>query len=189
MTLLVLALVAFGIVHNASAIPRLRNWATRVFGRAHGAVHGLASLILLVATLLAFRFVDATPLYQTPWWGTPANFVLSLVAFVCVGIFLFRGSWRNRLKFPVAYAVTFWSSGHVLANGDMRSTVFFLGFLGIALVHVFLTTRLTKWQASDVRAGHNILSVLFGIALYGIMAQVHTVIAGVPVIDLAGFAR
>ena len=189
MTLLVLALLGFGIVHNASAIPRARNWANRVFGKAHGAFHGIASTILLIAVLTAFRFADAEPLYQIPAWGIPANFVLCLVAFVCVGIFLFRGSWRNRLKFPVAYAVTFWCAGHVLANGDTRSTVFFLGFWGIALLHVFLVSRLTQWRAGDVRAGHNALSVLFGIALYGIMAQIHTVIAGVPVIDLAGFAR
>jgi hypothetical protein len=35
-----------------------------------------------------------------------------------------------------------------------------------------------------VREGHNMLSILAGVALYGVAIQLHVVFAGVPVIQL-----
>ena len=36
------------------------------------------------------------------------------------------------------------------------------------------------------RAGHDLMSILAGIALYGLMTQLHIVLIGVPVVTLGG---
>jgi uncharacterized membrane protein len=186
MTLLVLALLAFAVVHLVPAIPRAKAAAKASLGRAYGPVYGVASLLLLVAAIAAFRNADVEPLYDVPTWGAHANFGLTLLAFIFVGIFLFRGSWRNRLGYPMAIATVIWAAGHLLANGDTRTTVFFVGFAVIALLQAFLSSRLVDRVASEERGGHNLLSVLFGVALYGIMAQIHGAVIGVPVVTLVG---
>jgi uncharacterized membrane protein len=123
--------------------------------------------------------------YTVPSWGRHANFLLTLVAFIFVGIFMFRGSWRNVVKYPMGLAVGLWAFGHLLANGDSRSVVLFGGFALIAALQVFCFSRLIDRVPSEVRGGHNMLSVLFGIAAYAVMAQMHGALIGVPVFDLA----
>lgn len=189
MVLLVLALLAFAFVHLIPAIPRAKANAKARFGKAYGPVYGMASLLLLVLALVAFRHAPSVDVYQPALWGAHANMLLTLIGFVFLGIFLFRGTWRNRLKYPMLMAVGFWALGHLLANGDGRSVVFFGGFAVIAGLQVFLSSRLVEWVPSEHRNGHNLLSVLFGIAAYGVVAQLHSVIAGEPVFNLAAIVN
>ena len=184
MTLLALCIFVFGIVHLNTAIPKWRDHARKTFGKGYGPVYGVLSLLLLVACLWAFRNAEVQPLYEPPAWGRHANFGLSLIGFVFVGIFLFRGSWRNALKYPMAVGVSMWALGHLLANGDTRAILLFGGLALFAILHAVLKSRSGTFVPSEVRTGHNLMSVLAGVALYGLAAQLHVVIAGVPLVTL-----
>lgn len=189
MIILVLLLAGFAAVHVIPAIPRAKAAAQQSLGKGYGAAYGLASLVLLGLCVWAFRQADPGFVYDPPVWGRHANFLLSLVAFLFIGIFLARGSWRNRVRYPMAIAVVFWAAGHLLANGEARSVIFVAGLAGAALLHAFLASRLTERMPSEERGGHNLLSILFGLALYGVMAQLHGVLIGMPVINLAAFSQ
>lgn len=189
MTLLVLALVLFAAVHILPAIPRAKAAAKTALGKTYGPVYGIATLVLFGFAIWAFRQAEAGYLYAPPEWGSHANFLFTLIAFILVGIFLARGTWRNRLRYPMGLAVLFWAAGHLMANGEARSVVFILGIAAAGLLHVFFASRLNSFQPSPERQGHNFLSVLFGIALYGLMVQLHGAIVGVPVIDISGFKQ
>jgi uncharacterized membrane protein len=182
MFLLAILLVGFAGLHLLPAIPRLRNLAKRNFGKAYGPAYGIGSLMLLIGAIAAFRAAPVADVYDVPNWGKHSNFILTLFAFIFVGIFMFRGSWRNLVKYPMAVAVLLWAAGHVLANGDSRSLMFFGSFAVIALVQVFVHSRLEE------RAGHNMLSILFGIAAYGVFAQLHGALIGVPVFNIQGLS-
>ena len=110
--------------------------------------------------------------------------LLTLIAFIFLGIFLFRGSWRQTVRFPMAFAAIFWASGHLLANGDLASIILFGGFLAYAVLHMVIGTLNGVRPSPVVRDGHNLLSVLGGIALYGVMTQLHMALIGVPVFQL-----
>jgi uncharacterized membrane protein len=183
MTLLVVAVLLFGLLHLVPAVPAVKAGAQGLLGKAYGPVYGIGSLLLLVLALWAFRQADATFLYEVPDWGRHANFALSLLGFVCLGIFLFRGSWRVALRFPMGLAVVLWSMGHLVANGDVKTAVLFGGLAVAATLHVLLAFN-RQADAAIVRKGHNLISVLAGIALYGVAAQAHQVIAGVPLVQL-----
>jgi uncharacterized membrane protein len=184
MTLLAVCIFLFGIVHLNTAIPQWRSHARQTFGKAYGPVYGILSLALLAACLWAFRIAEVQQLYEPPAWGRHANFAFSLVGFVLLGIFLFRGSWRNSLKYPMALGVSIWAFGHLLANGDTRTTLLFSGLAAFAILHAILRSRSGPFVPSEVRNGHNLLSVLAGVALYGLAAQLHTIIAGVGLVTL-----
>ncbi len=188
MILLVLAILAFAVVHAIPAIPRAKSAAIEKLGRGYGPAYGIASLLLLIACIAAFRLAPSHVLYVEPAWGRYANFALTLVAFILAGIFLFRGSWRNHIRYPMALATAFWVAGHLLANGDTRSLVLFGGLGLAAALHTFLFSRLNQWRPADVRAGHNLISVLAGGGLYGVMSQLHGALIGVAVFNLAGVA-
>lgn len=183
-------LLAFGVLflaaqHLVAAVPPLKARLKAMVGeKAYGPVFGLASLAGLAVIVLGWRSAGFVPVYDPPEWGRHANFGLTLLAFICFGIFLFRGSWRQKLRFPMAFAVILWAAGHLLANGDLRSVILFGGLLAYAVLHIMIGAANGVRPTPLVREGHNLLAVLAGVALYGVMAQLHGALIGVPVVQL-----
>jgi uncharacterized membrane protein len=184
MIMLVLAILAFVLLHIALV---MRGMKDRTHGNGKGSFQPIyigLNLLALIAVVWAFRNSGNFEIYDAPAWGRYANFCLTLLAFVCVGIFLFRGSWRRALRFPLAIGVILCGTGHLLANGDAANILFFAGLMLTSVVHVLLVARVQPVVQSEQRSGHNLLSVMFGIALYAVFSQLHGVITGVPVMEL-----
>ncbi len=183
-------LLGFGVLvlslqHLMAAAPPLKAWVkSRVGDWAYGPVFGVASLVGIIIIVLGWRSAGFAPVYDPPEWGRHANFGLTLIGFIFLGIFLFRGSLRQKLRFPMAFAIIFWAVGHLLSNGDLRSVILFGGLLTYAVLHIIIGTANGVRPSSEVRSGHNLLAVLAGIALYGLAAQLHGALIGVPVVQL-----
>ena len=183
-------LLAFGVLftaamHLVAAVPPLKQrLKAKVGEKAYGPVFGIASVAGIAIIVLGWRSAGFVPVYDPPEWGRHANFLLTLVAFICLGIFIFRGSLRQKLRFPLAVGTVFWAVGHLLANGDLASIILFGGFLLYALAHIVIGTVNGVRPSPEVRGGHDLVSVLIGIALYGVMAQLHGALIGVPVFQL-----
>lgn len=184
MILLGLGVVLFAACHLALAVPQANAALKTRFGKLYGPGFGLLSLIPLALIVLGWRMSPFVPVYEPPSWGRIATFILVLAAFLCLGIFLFRGSFRQHLRFPLAWAVVFWSVGHLFANGDEASLVFFGGMLTYALAHLGLGLANGIHPSPVVRQGHDVISLLIGAALYGVVAQLHVLFTGVPVVSL-----
>ena len=185
MILLAFGVLASSLLHLVAAVPSLKARLKAAVGaRAYGPVFGIASLIGIVIIVLGWRMAEFVRVYDAPEWGMLANFGFTLVAFICLGIFLFRGSFRQRLRFPLAIGVIFWSIGHLFANGDLASFILFGGFLIYAVAHIVLGTANGVRPSPEVRSGHDLIAVVIGVALYGVMAQLHGALIGVPVFQI-----
>lgn len=185
MFLLALGVFLLAAMHLVAAVPSLKSRIKSGLGeRAYGPVFGIVSLLAIALIVLGWRASDFVPVYDPPEWGRHANYLLTLIAFIFLGIFLFRGSLRQKLRFPMAFAVIFWAVGHLLANGDLASVILFGGLLVYAVLHVVIGLANGVRPSPEVRGGHDLLSVLAGIALYGVMAQLHGALIGVPVFQL-----
>ncbi|MGE0238841.1 MAG: NnrU family protein [Parvibaculaceae bacterium] len=185
MILLGLGVVLFALCHLTLAVPQANAALRRSFGKFYGPGFGLISLVPLALIILGWRMSPFVPAYEPPSWGRIATFVLVLLAFLCLGIFLFRGRWRQLLRFPLAWAVVFWSLGHLFANGDAASLILFGGMLIYALAHLVLGWANGIRPSTVIRQGHDVISVMFGVALYGVVAQLHALFTGVPVVTLS----
>lgn len=185
MILLFIGVLLTALMHLVAAVPSLKaRIKARVGDRAYGPLFGIASIIGIVIIVLGWRASDFIFVYDPPEWGRHANFLLTLIAFICLGIFIFRGSLRQKLRFPMAFAAIFWATGHLLANGDMASIILFGGFLAYAVAHIVIGVMNGVRPSPEVRGGHDLLSVVMGIALYGVMAQLHGALIGVQLVQL-----
>jgi uncharacterized membrane protein len=185
MILLGLGVVFFALCHLTLAVPKANGALRRKFGKFYGPGFGLLSLIPLMLIILGWRMSPFVPIYDPPSWGGIATFILVLLAFLCLGVFLFRGRWRQLLRLPLAWGVAFWSLGHLLANGDAASLVLFGGMLIYALAHLTLGFVNDIRPSPVVRQGHDVISVVIGVTLYGVVAQLHALFTGVPVVTLS----
>lgn len=185
MTLLAIGVVLFTLLHLGAVIPAWKARLKLATGeRLYGPLFGIASLACLGLIVAGWRLADFVPVYDPPSWGWYANYGLTLLAFLSLGIFLFRGAWRQSLRFPMAYAVMLWGAGHLLANGDMASLLLFGGFAASGAIMLALGFANGVRPSPEVRAGHDGLSLLAGLALYGLMTQLHAAVIGVPIFHL-----
>jgi NnrU protein len=88
------------------------------------------------------------------------------------------------IALPQAIGVVLWAAGHLLANGDGKSLIFFGGLAVSAVVQAALMARNGNNVSPDVRKGHNFLSLMAGLALYGLMTQLHYAVTGMPLMEL-----
>lgn len=185
MTILALGVVFFAILHLVPAVPALKSAVKVQTGEAaYGMVFGLASIVAIVVIIIGWRNASFVPAYEPPTWGRHANFVLTFVAFLFLGIFLFRGRWRQAVRFPMGIAVVIWAIGHLLANGDWASIILFGGMMAYGSLHMALGVSNGVRPTAEVRAGHDLMAMLAGLALYTAMTQLHPVVTGVPVLTL-----
>lgn len=185
MILLAFGVLAMALVHLVAAMPAVKSRLKATVGeKAYGPVFGIASLAGIAIIVMGWRMSSFVPVYDAPEWGRYANYLLTLIGFICLGIFIFRGSLRQRLRFPMAWAAVFWAAGHLLANGDLASIILFGGLLAYALAHILIGSANGVRPSPEVRGGHDLVAVLIGIALYGVMAQLHGALFGVPVFAL-----
>jgi len=185
MSLLAASVLLFSVLHLLPALPQTKAAViARTGAGLYGPIFGALSVVALILIWQGWRGADFIAVYEPPAWGRFANMALSFLAFLLIGVFLFRGQLRQRLRFPMVIAVLLWGTGHLLANGDLRSLILFGGLMAYGLLHIGVGLATGARPTADVRAGHDLISLLAGAALYVAMTQLHPVVIGVPVFQL-----
>jgi len=190
--LLFFAVALFAVIHLIPAFPPLKARLKDRLGKAYGMLFAVGSIVSLVLIVLGWQMADRVQVYDPPAWGFRANLGLSFVAFLLVGVFLFRGKARQFLRLPLAMAVVLWATGHLLANGDQASIILFGGLLAYGAIHLAAGLAQGFRPSPEVRQGHDVIALFVGVALYGVMIQMHQHLVGVALFsiqDMAIFAK
>jgi len=185
MIVLALGIALFTVFHLVPVVPGAEGELRKKIGDTlYRPVYILGSLFGLMLIVVGWRASPFVAVYEPAWWGRFVNFGLTAIAFICLGTFAFRGYLRQVLRYPLAIGVMFWAVGHLFANGDLASLILFGGFLLYGALHLILGLRSGLRPSAEVRNGHDLLAIFFGLALYGVMTQLHPIVTGVPVFDL-----
>jgi uncharacterized membrane protein len=185
MLALAAAVAMWASVQVALSAPALRLKLKSALGRLFIPLVGLVSLLLVGALILAWREAHLKPLYAPPSWGRSATFAALAIASLLLGVSAFRGSLRRYVRFPLPLALAFWAMGHLFVRGDLASIILFGGALAIAGAQIALAVAGSA-ALPDTRPGHDLLSILGGIALFAAMAQLHPLITGLSILSLTG---
>jgi uncharacterized membrane protein len=185
MLMLSTAIVLFILVQLLSAAPGSRRHLDRLLGRAFTALHVLVTILLGVLILAALRYAPALGVYEPGMAGRVAAFLAIAAASLLAGTSFFRGSLRLKLRFPLLFALGLFSAGHLLGDGSLASLTLFGAMLALAVALIVLNLHAGRRPDPELRPGHDLLSLLSGLALFAAMAQLHPVITGVPVLTLS----
>ncbi len=189
---LAFAVALFAGLHLIAAVPPLKAGLQQRLGKVYGPAFGIGSLVSLVLVVLAWQSADRPAVYDPPDWGFRAALALNFVACLFLGLFIFRGRMRQIVRFPLAIAVMLWATAHLIANGDGASVILFGGFLLYGVSHLLLGLANGVRPAPEVRQGHDAMSLLSGVALYGVLIQLHAHLFGIALFsidDLSILAR
>ena len=183
MALLAIAVIAFALIHLIAAVPPVKARVQQALGRSYGLAFGIAATVALVLIVVGWQVAGDVAVYEPPMRARQATVGLLLLAFLSLAVFLFRGRLRQHLRFPLAIAVMLWGAGHLFANGDLASLILFGGLFAYGAAHLGLGVAYGVRPSPEVRSGHDVLSLIAGVALYVAMVQLHPVLIGVPVVS------
>ncbi|AGS25617.1 NnrU family protein (plasmid) [Rhizobium etli bv. mimosae str. Mim1] len=153
------AFAPFVALHSIPAVPTIRAEIIRRVGRpAYFVGYSATSTLALIWVFSAALALDYIPL----WELTPGNAAAALVL-APFGIFLViagllsanplsitlnrspnLGAVTKITRHPVLWGFADWASGHIAANGDLRSLLLFGGFAVFALGAIPMTDKRAK---------------------------------------------
>lgn len=176
MSQLYLALIAFILLHSVPALPPIRAGLIAFLGRkTYLVIYSAISTLLLV---WVFHAALNTPYVEL--WEPSGDHAIATIVLAPLGIFLvlaglftpnpasitFRhgdrpGAIVSITRHPVLWGGVFWSGGHLIANGDLRS-LFLFGGLGLfSAAGLFMLDKRAKRRLgmnwSEFRADHPLL--------------------------------
>lgn len=152
-------------MHSIPAIPAIRQRLVAGLGRRlYLALYSLASLAALAWVFHAALQLDYVELWPPSAWQAWFPLILSPVAFFLlfsglispnpVSISFRRGDKApgavvSITRHPVLWGFLLWATGHVVANGDLRSLLLFGTFALFALFGMLMTERRHRKREPD----------------------------------------
>lgn len=176
MTLLILGSILFLASHMISAFG-LRARVEAIGG--HHAYMGLVTVLSVISLILIVMGYQQTS-YQQVWMPLPASYALASylmpIATILIVAGNIPGNIGRHIKHPMLTGIAVWAFLHLLANGDLSSTIIFITFGGYAIYR-----RLTLLpQPSESKPIYwDGLAIALGLVVYGLFYYFHEALSGV----------
>ena len=184
MTILILGLVVFLGIHSVRILAGpFRDAQVAANPRRWKGLYTLVSFVGL--GLIIWGWILARPmapqLYDPPTWGRHVTLGLVWIAFVLMPTANApTGRIKATVRHPMLLGVIFWSSGHLLANGDQASVVLFGSFLVWAILDLISAMRRGEPAPVVVRPRADVIAVVAGTVLWAVFVLfLHRVLFGV----------
>lgn len=159
MTEFLAAFALFVALHSIPAVPAIRSGIIHRVGRPiYFAGYSTVSILALIWVFASALAMDYMPLWELRPWHAAVTFVLApLGIFLVIAGLLSAnplsitlspspalGSVTKITRHPVLWGFAAWASGHIAANGDLRSLLLFGGFAGFALAAIPMIEKRAK---------------------------------------------
>lgn len=188
MAILILGLLLFLGIHFVPTLPALRERLHGALGeKGYKGLFSLASALGLVLIVIGFARAPAEPRLFAPLIGAIHAAPLAVtVAFVLLAAANMRTHIRHKLRHPMLIGVLIWSLVHLLANGELRTTVLFGAFLAWASID--LVSAISRGAVKSFRPsiGQDVVAVVAGIGLAALVMMFHRRLFGVAALPWAG---
>ncbi|MEQ9327306.1 MAG: NnrU family protein [Rhodospirillales bacterium] len=135
--------------------------------------------------LIFFAFRDVP--YEELWAPQPVGrmllFVLMPVVFILLAAANMQGRIRRAVRHPMSIAIAIWSGAHLLANGDLASTLLFGAFFVYTIVGVIAAEMQGRVKVpQEIKGRQDVIAIVAGLVLFAVVMHFHGWLFGVPVV-------
>lgn len=192
MTLLILGILLFLGVHLLRVVaPGFRLSMIEKFGEnGWKGLYSILSLATLVLLIWGYAKAPVINLWFPPAGMSHLTTTLMLFAMIClVASQIPAGHIAVKTKHPMVLSVKIWAAAHLVANGDLASTLLFLAFLAWGVVLRISYKRRERAGLSQPRAfvsaRYDVIAVVGGVVLWAAFIMgLHKLLIGVAPIAM-----
>ena len=172
MTLLILGSILFLGSHMISAFGLCAR--VEAIG-GHHAYMGLVTVLSVISLILIVMGYQQKS-YQQVWMPLPSSYELAIYLMPIATILIVAGNIGRRIKHPMLTGIAVWAFLHLVANGDLSSTIIFITFGGYA---IYRRVTLQPQAAEGKPIYWDGLAIAIGLLVYGLFYYFHEALSGV----------
>jgi len=171
--LLILGIALFAGAHWVKRLAPDRRAAWGDKGKGILALAMLAGIVLMV---VGYRSAGVVQVWVPPSFMVHIANLLVLIGFWFFALSSINGTMAAKVRHKQLTGVKAWAVAHLLVNGDLASIMLFGGLLAWAVVSVILINRANRsWdRPGDVSVKNDAIAFVVALALYGVVAAIHT---------------
>jgi NnrU protein len=186
MAVLISGVLLFALVHFIPSLaPSLKaGWQEKAGENGYKGVFSLLLLASFGLMILGWRGAEASFVYAPSTGLRMPALLLMVVGFIVMATSNRQSRIRLLVRHPQLMGVTFWSTAHLLLNGDSRSVVLFGGLLIWSIIEMFAINRRDGvWIKEPVPGwGTEAVNLLIGIVTIAVFVFAHPWLSGVAVV-------
>jgi uncharacterized membrane protein len=184
MTMLIAGLILFFGMHVVPMFPELKGSLQSRFGEMpFKGIYSLISLSGFALILLGMSRAEFRPVFSPPSWSAWVAGLAMPVAFCLLVAAYAPNNFRRVIRNPMLSGVLVWALAHLLANGDLASTLLFGSFGLYAIVDIISVNRRSPAETPARQpVARDVLVLVIGFATFWVVRYFHAELFGVPVI-------
>jgi uncharacterized membrane protein len=185
MGLLIIGILLFFGIHLVPVVGLKPALEQRLGEGPYKGVFALVSLVGFVLMIWGFRTarLEVEPMvYDPPSFGRHVAMLLVLLGVISLVAAFHRGRLKLWLQQPMSIGIALWATGHLFANGSLPEVLLFGSFLVFSLIDIIRSTAIGKVPTYVPKPLHDVIAVVGGLVIYGLLLYLHPIIIGVPVV-------
>jgi uncharacterized membrane protein len=183
MTKLVLGVLVWSFVHliPAVAVDFRKNLVDKLGENTYKGIFTLFMILSIYLIISGWKATIPEAAYVAPLWGRHLTALLVLFGFILFFAPYPPNNFKRFIRHPQLTGVALWGIGHLFANGEVRSIALFGGLTAWAIIEMMALNRRDGARVIPDPAPlkNDILLVVIGAVIYGIVAYAHVWLFGV----------
>ncbi|MEM7071777.1 MAG: NnrU family protein [Pseudomonadota bacterium] len=173
-------MVIFFGMHLVPVTDLKNNLITRFGERRYKILFVILSLAGFLLMIQGFQQSDYIVLWEPIQHHRAIIFIAMPIALILFVASKIKCNIGNLIKHPMLSAICIWGIAHLLANGDLASSLIFASFVIYSVLDMILTPKKTKPQKHSFIK--DILVIAIGAGLYIALIFIHPYITNVHII-------
>ncbi len=176
-----LGMILFFGLHLVPARPALRDQLVGRLGEnGYKGAFALLSLAGLTLIIIGYASMEYQEFWLSEVWAKHLTLTIMPIAFILQVAANQKGHIRRKLKHPMLIGVLLWALVHLLNNGDLASILLFGPFALYSVFAILSANRRGKVPTYETaNATHDLIAVIVGLVLFGIVWWAHGFLFGV----------
>ncbi len=161
--------------------PLKAQWTERFGPQKYKLIFSVVSAIGLGLIVYGFSLTEFVPLFDPMPWGRELVIYTMPIAITLLVASDMPNNIKRLVRHPMLIGLMLWGGTHLLANGDLASTILFASFAVFAFLDVILVARGGRYKAKEAVSVRWDVAVLgIGLVGYCVAFYFHEFFSGVP---------
>ncbi len=181
MTLLVIGTALFFVMHLVPSTPLKARLLESHGEKKYKLLFSVVSAVGLGLIIYGFSQTEFVPLWEPVPWGRTATLLTMPLALILLVAADLPNNIKRAVRHPMLLGLTLWGGTHLMANGDLASTIIFASFALFAVVDLVLVSIGGRGKThAPVSRRWDIAVVAIGLAVTFVLYYFHGFLTGMP---------
>jgi uncharacterized membrane protein len=183
MSYLISGIIIFFAIHIVPSTQLRTMVVSKIGEKQFKAVFSVITVAGLALIIFGLTEASFQVLWTPPIWARSMLISTMPIVVVLWVVAEIPNNIRRFIRHPMLIAMVIWGLGHLVANGDLATTIVFASFASFSLANIFVVNARKPFQKPEpVSWLWDLGAVGTGLILYGVIFYFHGWFTGMPLV-------